>query len=76
MKHLYEEDIYTDEFLIKWYNRKKKLDRECALNDRKAEKQFKELIAKFIEWLETAEEDEDEEEDDDEEEAKKEEPVK
>ena len=75
MKHLYDEDIYSDDFLIKWYNRKLKLDRNCALNDRKSEKKFKELIASFIEWLQTAEEDEDEEDDADgeEEETKKEE---
>lgn len=74
MKHLYDQEIFGEEFLIKWNNRKLKLDRTCALNDRKSEKKFKEQIAKFIEWLETAEEDEDEEdEDDDEEETKKEE---
>lgn len=71
MKHLYEEDIFSEEFLTKWNARKLKLDRTCALNDRKSEKKFKELIAKFIEWLETPEEGEDDEgEDDDEEENK------
>lgn len=52
MKHLYEQEIFSDEFLIKWNARKVKLDRNCALNDRKSEKKFKELIEKFIEWLE------------------------
>lgn len=54
--------------MLRWNDRKVKLDRACALNDRKSEKKFKELIAKFIEWLATAEEDEDEEEEDEEEE--------
>jgi hypothetical protein len=48
MKFLYDEEIYSDDWLIRWYNRKLKLDRSCALNDRKAEKQFKEQIDKFI----------------------------
>ena len=51
MTLLYEEEIFSDDFLIKWYNRKLKLDRNCALNDRKSEKKFKELLEKFIEWL-------------------------
>ena len=43
MKHLYEEEIYSDDFLVKWYHRKLKLDRDCALNDRKLEKKFKKI---------------------------------
>lgn len=44
MKLLYDQEVFRDEFLIKWFNRKSKLDKHCALYDRSAEKKFRELI--------------------------------
>jgi hypothetical protein len=44
--------MISDDLVIKWFNRKKKLDHHCKLYDRKAEKAFKEEIAAFVNWLE------------------------
>ena len=54
-KHLYDTSVYTDEFFTNWHGGEK-LDKNCILYDRKAEKQFKELINDFIEWLSYGEE--------------------
>jgi eIF4-gamma/eIF5/eIF2-epsilon len=51
MKLMYDQDIFNEEFLIKWFNREIKSDKGCALYDRKAEKVFKAQIETFIEWL-------------------------
>lgn len=48
MKLLYDEEVYSDEFLIKWFNKKRKLDKASVLYNRKAEKAFRGLIEKFI----------------------------
>jgi hypothetical protein len=52
LKTLYEQEILSDEFFLKWHKKKKKLDKTCKLYDRKAEKLFREIINPFIEWLE------------------------
>jgi hypothetical protein len=51
MKLLHDRDIFSDDFIIKWFNRKAKLDKKCALYDRKAEKLFRALIEGFVNWL-------------------------
>jgi hypothetical protein len=51
MKLLYDQEVFSEEFMIKWFNRKLKLDKNCALYDRKAEKQYRTLIEGFINWL-------------------------
>jgi hypothetical protein len=51
MKLMYDEEVFSQEFLVKWFNKKKRLDKNCALYDRAAEKTFRGLIEKFIEWL-------------------------
>ena len=60
-KLLYDTSVYTDEFFINWHSGELKLDKNCVLNDRKAEKQFKALIEDFIEWLQYGEEEDPEE---------------
>ena len=56
LKTMYDEEVLDQDFfmdfLIKWHKKKKKLDKESVLYDRKAEKAFRELIKEFIEWLE------------------------
>ena len=52
MKTLYDQDILDEEFILKWHKKKKKLDKNSKLYNRKAEKKFRELITPFIEWLE------------------------
>lgn len=51
MKLLYDQEFYDEEFIIKWFERKAKLDKTCALYDRKAEKMFRGLIEQFVNWL-------------------------
>lgn len=51
MKVLYDQEVFDEDFIIKWYNKKVKLDKQCALYDRKAEKQFRKNISQFVEWL-------------------------
>lgn len=51
MKLLYDQEVYDEEFIIKWFEKKAKLDKTCALYDRKAEKLFRGLIESFVNWL-------------------------
>lgn len=46
-----DQEVYSEDFMIKWFNRKAKLDKECVLYDRKCEKAFRHLIEGFITWL-------------------------
>eukprot|EP00350_Pseudokeronopsis_sp_OXSARD2_P001664 CAMPEP_0170540668 /NCGR_PEP_ID=MMETSP0211-20121228/635_1 /TAXON_ID=311385 /ORGANISM="Pseudokeronopsis sp., Strain OXSARD2" /LENGTH=196 /DNA_ID=CAMNT_0010843165 /DNA_START=734 /DNA_END=1322 /DNA_ORIENTATION=+ len=69
LKKLYEQEILEDDLLIKWHKRKRKLDQDCQLYDREAQKVFRELISSFIEWLESAEDEGEEEGEEEEEEA-------
>lgn len=52
MKLLYDQEIFDEDFIIKWHHRKLRLDKYCIMYDRKAEKLFKEQIASFVQWLE------------------------
>jgi hypothetical protein len=51
MKILYDQDVYSEEFIVKWYNKKAKLDKTSALYDRKAERAFRKAIEPFVNWL-------------------------
>lgn len=51
MKLLYDQEVFEDELIIKWYNKKLKLDKTCALYDKRAERQFRKNIAQFVDWL-------------------------
>jgi hypothetical protein len=51
MKLMYDQDVFGEEFIIKWSKREVKLDKGCHLYDRKAEKVFKAQIEQFVEWL-------------------------
>lgn len=51
MKLMYDQEVFGEEFIIKWYNRELKLDKGCHLYDRKAEKAFKGQIEQFVTWL-------------------------
>ena len=46
-----DQEVFAEEFIIKWFNRKAKLDKACVLYDRKAEKAFRGLIEAFVNWL-------------------------
>jgi len=45
---------------ITWHNRTGKLDKDCALYDRKAEKTMRPLLDEFVGWLSSGEYDDEE----------------
>ena len=51
MKKLVDENIMSDKFLIQWYDKEIKLDKDSGMYDKKSERKFRELIEKFIDWL-------------------------
>jgi hypothetical protein len=51
MKKLVDENIMSDSFLIQWYDKEAKLDKDSGLYDKKSERKFRELIEQFIQWL-------------------------
>lgn len=55
MKKMVDEDVLNDKYLLKWYDKETRLDKDSVLYDKKAEKKFRDLIEKFIEWLRNAE---------------------
>jgi hypothetical protein len=44
MKLLYEQEMLSEELIIGWHSKKIKLDKKCALYDRKCEKAFRKQI--------------------------------
>lgn len=52
MQYLVGQKYFVKEFLLQWNVKKQKLDKKCVLYDRKAEKKFKGVVEKFMEWLE------------------------
>lgn len=51
MKLMYDQEVFEEEFILKWFDKKLKLDKSCALYDRKAERYFRKSITQFIDWL-------------------------
>lgn len=66
MKKLVDESILSEKFLLEWYNKDIRLDQECKIYDKKAEKKFRDLIEDFVEWLKKAEEESGSDDDDEE----------
>lgn len=56
MNKMYDQEVFSGEMLLKWYESNKSLDRHSPLHDRKAEKAFKELCSEFIEYVKRSEE--------------------
>lgn len=54
MKKLVDENILSEKFLIDWFEKVIRLDKDSKIYDKKAEKKFRDLIEKFVEWLKTA----------------------
>lgn len=53
MKHVVcDQNMFSEEFIIKFFHKKSKLDKSCALYDRKLEKSFRSSIESFVKWLE------------------------
>lgn len=51
MKKLVDDNLLTDKFLIDWFDKNIRLDKDSLLYDKKAEKQFRDMIEAFINWL-------------------------
>ncbi len=51
LKLLYDQSVFSDQFLIGWHSNSIKSDKKCALYDRKSEKVFRPLMNEFVEWL-------------------------
>ena len=55
MKLLYDQAVFADTLVVDWHSGKVKSDKKSILYDRKAEKEFRPLLDKFVEWLSSAE---------------------
>ena len=55
MKKLLDESIISEKFLLEWYDKTTRLDKDGALYDKKAEKKFRDLLEDFFNWLQNAE---------------------
>ena len=55
MKKLVDENILSEKFLIDWFDKAVRLDKESGLYDKKSERKFRELIEPFVEWMRNAE---------------------
>jgi len=51
MKKLVDENILTEKFLCDWFDKEIRLDKLSVLYDKKAEKQFRDMVEQFIEWI-------------------------
>lgn len=51
MKKLVDENIISEKLIIGWYDKEITLDKDASTRDKKAEKKFRDLIEKFVEWL-------------------------
>ena len=55
---VYNNSFLEDQLFITWYNKTEKLDKDCILYDRKAEKTMRTSLAEFVAWLQSADYDE------------------
>lgn len=51
MKKLVDEKILSEKFVIDWFDKAIRLDKSSTMYDKKAEKKFRDLIEKFVEWM-------------------------
>ena len=54
MKTLIDQNVLTEKFVIGWFDKSFRLDKESALYDKKAEKKYRDLIETFVNWLKNA----------------------
>ena len=55
MKKLFDDSVLSEKFLLQWNDKTIRLDKDCSLYDKKAEKKYRDLLEEFINWLKTAE---------------------
>ena len=51
MKNLVEENIISEKFLLDWYDKEVRLDKNSFTYDKKAEKKFRDIIQQYVDWL-------------------------
>lgn len=51
MKLIYDQNVFDIELIIGFQDKRVKLDKDCALYDRKAQRHFRKLIKQFVDWL-------------------------
>ena len=51
MKKLVDDNILSEKFVIDWFDKVIRLDKDSKIYDKKAEKKFRDLVEKFVEWL-------------------------
>jgi len=51
MMHLLNECVLADKFIIDWYDKSIRLDKESGIYDKKAEKKFRDLIEEFVTYI-------------------------
>ena len=51
LKNLVDQNMITEKFILGWYDKEVRLDKESYTRDKNAEKHFRELVEKYIEWL-------------------------
>jgi hypothetical protein len=55
IKKLVDENILSEKFLIDWFDKTIRLDKESGLYDKKSERKFRDLVEPLIEWMKNAE---------------------
>ena len=59
-KKLYDNSVIEDQFFIKWYEKKLRLDRTSIMYDKRAQDTMRPLLTEFVGWLQSAEYDDEE----------------
>ena len=59
-KKLYDNSVIEDQFFIKWYEKKLRLDRNSIMYDKRAQDAMRPLLTEFVGWLQSAEYDDEE----------------
>ena len=54
MKTLVDQNVLTEKFVVGWFDKTFRLDKDSALYDKKAEKKYRDLIETFVNWLKNA----------------------
>jgi hypothetical protein len=54
MKNLVDENLIAEKYLLNWFDKEVRLDKESILYDKSAESKFRKLIEVYIEWLKNA----------------------
>ena len=51
MKKMVDQGLLQKSYILEWFDKERRLDKECTLYDKPAEKKFRDLIEDFVNWL-------------------------